>query len=143
MARIKAIHFFNAGRAEGCTCDRCGQYIQNVWTVEYAEGTKINYGVDCWQKVKRQGLDDYNRRKLAKIEKSIKAYEEQLAKYVNGEYTADNCEGYKNAQADWNTNNAFHGESFESWKSWHVNEFFPYRIAEAQKELAKIAKINI
>lgn len=143
MAHIKAIHFQSVGRAEGCTCDRCGQYIQNIWTVEYKEGLKINYGVDCWLKVKKQGLDSYNRKKLAKIEKSIEAYERQLARYINGELTAENDEAYKIQQADWNENSAWHGESFESWREWHIKEFYPYRIELEQKELEKFGKIDI
>ena len=55
MAYIKRISFAHVGRNEGCLCDRCGQYIQNIVTVDYADGVRINYGRDCFDKLYKSG----------------------------------------------------------------------------------------
>lgn len=142
MAHIKKISFARVGEHEGCTCDRCGQYIRNIWTVEYKEGLRMNYGIDCWEKIYKEGLNKQSVKILKKLMKSIKNYEERLAQYVSGELTADNDESYKVTQADWNKDDYWHGKSFEEYKEWLVNEFFPYSISDKQKELAKFAKVN-
>lgn len=140
MSHIKAIRFNSVGRNEGCTCDRCGQYIRNIWSVEYKEGFTVNYGLDCWEKVYKAGkLNQYGEKEIRKIMKSIKAYEENLAKFVNGEMTEENS-GWKYDQQD--ENSAWYGEPFEKYKEWMINEFFPYRIGEEQKRLAKFSKID-
>ena len=141
MSHIKAIRFNSVGRNEGCTCDRCGQYIRNIWSVEYKEGFTINYGLDCWEKVYKAGkLNQYGEKEIRKIMKSIKTYEENLAKFVNGEMNEENCSGFKYDQQ--NKNSAWYGESFEKYRDWMINEFFPYRIGEEQKRLAKFSKID-
>lgn len=142
MAHIKKISFARVGEREGCACDRCGQYIRNIWTVEYEEGLRMNYGLDCWEKVYKAGLNAQGVKIIKKIMESIRNYQERLAQYVNGEITADNDESYKATQADWNKEDYWNGKSFEEYKAWLINDFFPYRIAEKQKELAKFAKVN-
>lgn len=142
MAHIKSIHFDRVGKAEGCTCDRCGQYIQNIWTVEYHEGLLMHYGLDCWQKVQSKGLNKTGKTLMNKIMKSIQFYTEWLAKYKSGELNEENDESYKTSQADWNKNDYWHGRPFSEYKAWMIEEFFPYRIACEQKELAKFSKVN-
>lgn len=46
MAKIKAVDFYKAGSQDGCLCDRCGQYIRNIWKVQYADGTTVRFGID-------------------------------------------------------------------------------------------------
>lgn len=142
MAHIKSISFESVGKNEGCTCDRCGQYIRNIWTVEYTEGLRMNYGLDCWEKVYKEGLNKQGARNLKKVMDSIKSYEERLAQYISGELSEETDESYKVTQADWNKDNCWYGKSFEEYKKWMVTDFFPYRISEKQKELAKFSKVN-
>lgn len=142
MAHIKSISFESVGKREGCTCDRCGQYIQNIWTVEYREGLVVHYGIDCWQKVQDKGLNATGKKMMRKVMKSIQFYTEWLSKYTSGELTEENDVSYQTAQADWNKTDCWHGVPFDEYKKWMVEEFFPYRIAEAQKELIKFSKVN-
>lgn len=142
MAHIKSIRFERVGSQEGCTCDRCGQYIRNIWTVQYQEGETIHYGIDCFEKVQKSGKLNANGKKLMnKIMKSIQSYDERLAEYQSGELTEENDESWKTQQADWN-DNYWKGKSYEEYRTWMIEEFFPHRIAEKQKELEKFRKIN-
>ena len=143
MAHIKKISFESVGKAEGCTCDRCGQYIRNIWTVEYREGLTQHYGIDCWNAVLKEGLNKRGVAEIKKIMKSIEYYETRLAEYTSGELTAETDESYKVEQADWNKQSYWNGKSFEEYKDWMVNEFFPYRISETQKRLEKFKKVNV
>lgn len=140
MAHIAKINFQSVGRAEGCTCDRCGQYIQNIWTVTYKEGFSVHYGIDCWRKVYKAGLDKYNQREIQKIMKSIQAYEEILAKYVSGEMNEETDFGWQYSQQD--KMDAWYGEPFEKYRDWRINEFFPYRISIEQERLKKFSKVD-
>ena len=79
---------------------------------------------------------------MKKAMESIKSYEERLAQYVSGEITAETDESYKTDQMDWNKDNYWYGRSFEEYKDWMINEFFPHRIADKQKELARFQKVN-
>lgn len=142
MAHIKKISFARVSEQEGCTCDRCGQYIRNIWTVEYKEGLRMNYGLDCWEKVYKEGLNAQGIKLIKKIMDSIKSYEERLALYTNGEMTEETDESYKVEQAEWNKDSYWYGRSFEEYKAWMINEFFPHRIADKQKELFRFAKVN-
>lgn len=142
MAHIKKISFSRVGKQEGCTCDRCGQYIRNIWTVEYTEGICMNYGLDCWEKIYKEGLNKQGEKILRKAMKSIEKYEDSLAKYTSGELTAENDESYKVTQADWNKDDYWHGRTFEEYRDWMITEFFPSRISGAQKELQKFSKVN-
>lgn len=142
MAHIKQISFARVGEKEGCTCDRCGQYIRNIWTVEYTEGLRMNYGLDCWEKVYKDGLNKQGAKILKKIMDSIKSYEERLARYVSGELSEETDESYKVTQADWNRDDFWYGKSFDEYKNWMVTDFLPYRISDKQKELAKFSKVN-
>lgn len=142
MAHIKKISFSSVGKQEGCTCDRCGQYIKNIWTVEYEEGLRMNYGIDCFEKIYKKGLNATGSKLMKKIMVSIKSYEEGLAQYVSGELTAETDESYQIDQMDWNKDNYWYGRSFEEYRDWMINEFFPHRIADKQKELARFQKVN-
>ena len=141
MSHIAKIRFNSVGKNEGCTCDRCGQYIRNIWTVEYKEGFKVNYGIDCWEKVYKAGLlNKYGEKEMRKIMKSIKGYEEMLAKFVSGEINEENDSGWKYSQTE--KRDAWYGEPYEEYKNWMINEFFPYRISIEQERLKKFSKID-
>lgn len=141
MSHIAKIRFNSVGKNEGCTCDRCGQYIRNIWTVEYKEGFKVNYGIDCWEKVYKAGqLNKYGEKEMRKIMKSIKGYEEMLAMFVSGEINEENDSGWKYSQTE--KRDAWYGKPYEEYKNWMINEFFPYRISIEQERLKKFSKID-
>lgn len=143
MAHIKMIHFDSVSTNEGCTCDKCGQYIKNIWSVEFTTGDTFHYGIDCWQKIQATGgLNKQNKREFNRIMKLIQSYTEAMNAFITGERNESNDTAYQNAQADWNENDAFHGVPYEEYKRWYVEEFFPYRIAEAQKDLAKFKRVD-
>ena len=141
MAHIKSVRFTSTGKAEGCTCDRCGQYIQNIWTVTFTEGMRLNYGIDCFEKVQKTGLSETARKNIKKALKSIQAYEEGLAKFTSGERNEENDIAYQQAQE--NKQDAFYGKPYEAWKDWWINEFFPYRISLENETIEKYSKINV
>lgn len=141
MSHIAKIRFNSVGRNDGCTCDRCGQYIRNIWSIEYKEGFTVNYGIDCWEKVYKAGkLNQYGEKHMRKIMKSIRSYEEMLAKYVSGEMNEETDSAWKYGQTD--KHDAWYGEPYETYRDWMINEFFPYRISIEQEELKKFSKIN-
>ena len=143
MSHIKRIRFSSVGRNEGCTCDRCGQYIRNIWTVDYAEGFSVNYGIDCWEKVYKGGkLSQYGEKEMRKIMKAIADYEKMLATYKSGEMTAETDGGYKSAQMDCFRDGYWYGRPYEEYKAWMIDEFIPARIESKQDELKKFNKID-
>ena len=144
MSHIKKIRFQSVGKNEGCCCDRCGQYIRNIWTVEYTEGFKVNYGIDCWEKVYKAGkLNQYGEKQMRKIMKNIKSYEEELAKYISGEMNAETDIGWQNQQDENEYTKSFwFRKPYEEYRDWMINEFFPYRISLEQEELKKFSKID-
>jgi hypothetical protein len=141
MAHIKSVRFSSVGKSEGCTCDRCGQYIQNIWTVTFTEGMILNYGIDCFEKVQKTGLSAVARKNIKKALKSIQAYEEQIARFTSGERNEENDLAYKWEQQ--NKQSAWYGEPYEKYRDWFINEFFPYRISLENETIAKYSKIDI
>lgn len=138
MSHVLRIHFASVSQKEGCTCDRCGQGIRNIWTVDYAEGFSVHYGIDCWEKVyKSSNLSQYGEQQIKKIMKSIKSSEEMLAKWVNGSMDEDAKHNFNPSE-----NDAWYGHTFEEYKEWMINEFIPYQIECKQKELKKFSKVN-
>ena len=144
MAKITGIHFDRATRETGCTCDKCGQWIQNIWTVSFDDNTKFHYGIDCFEKMTQSGkLTKVGENLLKKTMKSIAHYEEQLALWSTiTEAEAEEKGLLTNLRNEsWNTS-YWAGRSFQEYRDWQVNEFFPYRIAEEQKVLKKFEKVN-
>ena len=143
MSHIAKIRFSAVSRNEGCTCDRCGQWIQNIWTVDYSEGFSVHYGIDCWEKVYKGGkLSQYGEKELRKIMKRIEGYERMLAKYVSGEITEELDSGFQTDQMDCFKDHYWHGRPWEEYKSWMIDECLPARIARAQEDLKKFKNIN-
>lgn len=144
MAKITGIHFDRATRLTGCTCDKCWQWIQNIWTVSFDDNTKFHYGIDCFEKMTKSGkLTKVGENLLKKTIKSIAFYEEQLILWST--ITEEEAEE-KGLLTDlrnevWNTS-YWAGRSFREYRDWQVNEFFPYRIAEEQKVLKKFENVN-
>lgn len=137
---IKSVKFNSVVANEGCTCDRCGQYIKNIWTVEYTEGARFNYGIDCFEKVQKSGLNATGIKAMKKILKSIEGYYTALEEFKTRTEGTD--ESWKTEQADWNRDSYWHGREYSEYKDWMINEFFPNRIASKEKELERFKKVN-
>ena len=144
MAIIKRIDFSHVGRNEGCICDRCGQYIQNIATVKYEGDLTLNYGLDCFSKLRFSGnLSTYGEKLFKKTVKSIQNYEKELADYKSGKINADNDKRwywYITPDPDGHYRGVY--DSYEEFKDHCINELLPYRIEKAQEELKKFSKIN-
>ena len=144
MAIIKRIDFTHVARNEGTLCDRCGQYIQNIATVEYADGLTLNYGLDCFNKLSGSGnLSAYGKKLFKKTVNTIKFYEKELADRKSGKINADNDNSwywYITPTPDGRDRNPF--SSYEEFNEYQINELLPHRIAGAQKELEKFSKVN-
>lgn len=141
MAHVKRIGFAQVGEKQGCTCDRCGQYIRNIWSVQYAEGFTVHYGIDCFEKVYKSGrLSQYGQKEMRRIMKSIEGYEKRIAEWESGEVTPETNYSWQEAQKD--KLNPWYGATWEAYKDWMINEFFKYHLEEAQKELEKFRNID-
>lgn len=144
MAYIKKIRFDKVGKTEGCTCDRCGQYIQNIWTVTYTDDVVMHFGIDCFKKLNKGKLNSYGMKVMRKALKDIEYYSEELKKWENGYYTEE-CVEWQNLQVkhEWESQVSYwYGRQFEEYKEWMINEFFPARMREVQKEIDRFKKVN-
>ena len=140
MAYIKRINFAHVGRKEGCLCDKCGQYIQNIVTVDYTDGIRVNYGQDCFANLYNSGkLNAYGVKLMKKALKSIEKHSKQLEDYKSGKMTAENDVAY---QYDQTYGGYWKGKPFEEYRKWMIDEWFPARFAEDQKEIDRFAKVN-
>lgn len=144
MAQIKSVQFDKTGRNSGCVCDRCGQYITNVWTVQYSDGVSLHYGIDCFEKLYKSGkLTRYGEKLMRDTLKSIASYSEKLKMWEN--MTEEEAEE-KGLLADlkvttWDSS-YWAGRTFEEYKDWMIHEFFPTRLAHCQKDIDRFAKVN-
>lgn len=141
MSIAKKIRFDHVGRNEGCICDKCGQYIQNVWSVQYTPEITLHYGIDCFANIiKKSNLTKEGQKLMRKAMKSLEdvkaCFERELEK------TEETDLAYQTAQADWNKQDYWNGKPWEEYHKWMVEEFWPYRIQRAEKELDKYGKAN-
>lgn len=141
MARIIDIHFDHVGRTDGCTCGRCGQWLQNIWTVKFDDGITAHFGIDCFEKMcKDSRLNDYGMKLMKKTLKRLEDWEKRLAEWESGAITADNCIAYQNEQVD--DESYWQGKSFEEYKEFEIHCIRDCRIPEVKKELEKFRKVN-
>ena len=142
MAHIKRISFSTVPTKLGCNCDRCGQWIKNIWTVEYKEGFTINYGIDCFEKVyKNSGLSQQGEKMLKKSLKYIKELYKQLDDYKNGKITAETDKGYQFAQTC-DGGHYWKGKPYEEYKAFMIDECLPAWIEKQEQGLEKFKNIN-
>ena len=144
MAQIKSIRFDRSGRNDGCTCDKCGQYIMNVWTVQYADGVTLHYGIDCFEKIYKSGkLTRQGEKLMRKALKDIAYYSEQLEMWKTLTEQEAEEKGLLGELkvTDWNES-YWAGKTFEEYKNWMVNNFFPHRLECCQKDIDKFSKVN-
>ena len=140
MARIKSINFSHTDRIHGCMCDRCGQWLQNIWTVEFSSGDTINFGIDCFNKMTQGKLTDYGKKLLKKSLDRLKKWQTELKKWQDGEYTAENCESYQFEQQF--PDHYFYGKSFDEYKEFQITQWIPARIECARKDIEKFSRIE-
>ena len=138
MAYIKSVRFNRVGRNEGCTCDKCGQYIRNIWTVTYQDGVIMNFGTDCFEKMNKGNLNAYGQ-KLMKdalkwIEKHQQNFEAEKMK------TAETDLAWQCTQED--KESCWYGRPYEEYHKWMLEEFYPVRFAEDQKRIDRFKKVN-
>ncbi|MGN0180126.1 MAG: hypothetical protein ACI4DY_11960 [Monoglobaceae bacterium] len=140
MAHIKRINFTHVGKNEGCLCDKCGQYIQNIVYVDYDDGVRLNYGQDCFAKLYNSGrLNAYGVKLMKKTLKSIEKHSKQLDAYKSGKMNAENDVSY---QYDQTYGGYWKGKPYEEYRNWMIEEWFPKRFEEDQKEIDRFAKVN-
>ena len=130
MARIIGIKFDHTGKNDGCTCDRCGQWITNIWTVKFDDGITAHFGIDCYEKMcKDSRLNDYGMKLMKKALKRIADFQKMQDDFEK--QTAETCIAYQNEQADWN-DSFWKGKSFEEYRQWMLEKWFPARFADCQ-----------
>lgn len=143
MARIKRITFTKTGKQEGCLCDRCGQYITNIWTVSYADGIVVNFGIDCYEKLNKESrLTAYGQKELKKVLKNIEKHHELFE--AEKALTEETDVAYQNIQHPWDYEDKdyWYGRPWEEYHKWRLNEFWKARFEEDQKAVDRFGKVN-
>ena len=144
MARIKSIMFGRTGKDDGCICDKCGQYIMNVWTVQYTDGVTLHYGIDCFENICKSGkLSRYGEKLMHRALKDIAYYSEQLEMWKTLTEQEAEEKGLLDELkvTDWNES-YWAGKTFEEYKNWMVNVVFPDKLECCQKDIDKFSKVN-
>lgn len=142
MAKIKKIMFNQAGKKEGCLCDKCGQYITNIYTVSYSDDVAFHYGVDCFDRLcKENRLNAYGMKLMRQASRDLARYQKELDDYVNGKMNAENDGGWKFFQSS-GQQGAWHGADYEEYRRWMIEVWYPARFADVQKKIDKFSKID-
>ena len=139
MARIKSMSFSSVGRDEGCTCDKCGQYIRNIWTVKFDDDLSLNYGIDCFAKLRGTGkLSTYGKKLLKDSMKRLENISE-LTEIIKNRKPEDDY-SYQQAQND--KISPWYQVDYEEYRNWWLTEVIPERIADVQKDIDKFKNVN-
>lgn len=145
--RIMKIEFNRVGRNAGCQCDRCGQDITNIWTVRFENGQTINFGIDCFEQIyKNGGLSTYGLKEFKKLMKSIKSHKEGYNRWLNMTEEQARANAAKvNVPLDIDTDDPYsswYGKTFDDYKNWMLNVFYGERFREDEQELEKFRQIG-
>ena len=143
MARIKKIDYCRTGKQDGFLCDRCGQYITNIWTVQYMDGITGRFGVDCFEILNKESkLTTFGMRELKKAMKSIQTHRELFEK--EKALTEDTDIAYQNLQHpfDWEDKDYWYGKPWQEYHEWRLNEFFKIRFEDDQKQIDRFRNVN-
>ena len=143
MARIKKIDFNHVGKQEGCLCDKCGQYIINVWTVQYADGITARFGIDCFEKLnKESGLTSFGKKELNKALKSIQRHREMYeAEAAKTEETDIAWQNIQNPMP-YESKDYWYGKPWKEYHEWMLTTFYGHRFEEDQKLIDRFSKVN-
>ena len=137
MARIQKIDFSSVGKMEGCTCDRCGQYIQNIYTVVFSDDVVMHYGIDCFEKLCKTGkLSEYGRKILKSAIKSLKIWQGHLETYLTR--TKETDVGYWNQQYEGSTSR-WKDAPWEEYRESTIKSM-EYQIRQYEDEIEKLVK---
>lgn len=146
MARIKRITFDHfPDKHDGCICDRCGQWLCNVVNVTFTDGVTMHYGQDCFTKLRNTGnLSTYGKKLLKQAMDRVDYWQTELARYTGGEMTPETDKGWQNTQIDasWKDRDYWYGRPYEEYRQWMIEKVIPSRIADAQKEIGRFAKVD-
>lgn len=142
MAYIKKISFESVGKNEGCQCDKCGQYIRNIWTVDFQDGIRMNFGIDCFEKMSKGKLNDYGMKLMKKALKSIETYQKLLDKEKALTEETDIRYQMTQQHVDWKDDDYWMGHPWEEYHKWMIEEWYPERFKEAQQKLERFGKVN-
>lgn len=143
MAHIKKIDFSRVGAQEGCLCDRCGQYIRNIWTVQYTDGITARFGIDCFEKLNEEsGLTKFGQKELKKALKKIQDHRDWYDR--EKALTEETDIRWQNIQnpTEWEDKDYWYGRSWEEYHEWMMTEFFAIRFADDQKQIDRFGKVN-
>ena len=148
MARIKSISFMTVDREHGCNCDKCGQWIKNVWTVKFTDGVTMNFGIDCFERIYKSGkLTKQGEKLMNGALKSIEFWGKQLEEWQNMTEADAKERGLleeldPNSYCNKHNKSYWCGKSFDEYKAWMIDELIPARINEAQKKVDKFASVD-
>ena len=141
MARIIDVSYTHTGKYDGCTCDRCGLWITNIFTVKFDDGLSFNFGMDCIEKIMKDNrVNEYGVKVMNKLLRDVKKAESELADYKSGKINEENDKTFEAAKyycEYWRE------RTFEEYRAWMIETILPSRIAGKKKELKKFEKVNI
>lgn len=140
---IENIRFDRVGQNKGCTCDRCGQYIRNIWTVKFSGGMQIAFGIDCFERMYKSGsLTASGIKAFKKLLKRIQAHKESFEMWqtITEEEAIANYMGWIFPIYD--KDSAFYGMTFDEYREWMLNEFYAQRFREDEEALTKFRKFG-
>ena len=141
MKNIVNIRFDKVNKENGCSCDRCGQWITNIYSVSYNDGTTVHFGIECFGKLnKENGLNKFQTKAINSLLNRLQHWTDIKEKYITKEINENNDDSWKYDQADWNKQSYWHGRKYEEYYKWMIEEFIPARFADIQKEFNKIFK---
>lgn len=143
MARIKRIEFYHVGKQEGCLCDKCGQYITNVWAVQYTDDITARFGIDCFEKLnKASGLTSFGKKELKKALKNIQKHREMYE--AEAAQTEETDIAWQNIQnpPPYESKGYWYGRQWEEYHKWILTEWYGERFKEDQKQIDRFSKVN-
>ena len=139
MAHIKKIEFNRVGQYEGCCCDKCGQYIRNIWIVTYTDGLVMNFGIDCFSKLNAEKLNAYG---MKEMKKALKHIEDHKAGFEAEKLlTEETDEDWKFIQEN-DQESYWYGRSYEEYHKWILEEWWQERFRQDQKQIDRFRKVN-
>lgn len=143
MARIQKVDFHHVGKQEGCLCDKCGQYITNVWTVQYTDGITARFGIDCFEKLNKESkLTSFGKKELSKALKNIQKHREMYEAEASKTEETDVAWQYIQNPAPHESKDYWYGRKWEEYHEWMLNEFYGARFKEDQKQIDRFSKVN-
>lgn len=142
--RITNINFVHVGRNEGCCCDRCGQYIQNIWYVDFSSGERIRFGIDCFEKVYKKGLSQYGLKMFKRLLRSIEHDQKQITYWETVTEEQARADGQLQFTLDAGILNGYDhhywsGKPFEEYRAFEI-ECAKNMLKSDQKEIEKFRK---